>query len=162
MWINYIFRGLLSNLLDQTYRRFQDTKLRQLGLLNRIMDNSDSKPSRFDWRLRYESDSRDGFELTIAIFFKVNLFQCNFNILMKIRLKWFIKRSKKLIKRSKNSKLIKKADIYQLFWSLSITSNINLIYFEWIRTFWFIFEPLDSISLSWFSLGGQILIQKVE
>ena len=42
-------------------------KLRQLGFPNQIVDDSDSKPSKLDYRLRSDSDSNDDFVSMIAI-----------------------------------------------------------------------------------------------
>ena len=43
------------------------TKLRRLGIRNRIVDNSYSKLSKLDCRLQYKSNSNDGFESQITI-----------------------------------------------------------------------------------------------
>ena len=42
-------------------------KLRGLGFPNRIVDNSDSKPSEFERQLPYKSNSKTTIKSTIAI-----------------------------------------------------------------------------------------------
>ena len=116
----------------------QSTKLRRLQVLNQIFDNSKSdskkirtnKSDRFKIQRRYPiADYK--FKLILISFWLKSL---DFNQFLIKRSKKttskVIERLKKSIKRSKKSNLIKKVNIFWLFWSLSINFALNFDLFQ--------------------------------
>ena len=82
--------------MEGSFCSFPFIKLGQLGLPNPIVNNLNSKPSEFDLRIQYESDSNDDLRvadrdfhiiLMYVFLIKADHFQCNFYLLIKIRLK---------------------------------------------------------------------------
>ena len=113
----YLFQCFLPYIVSVSFPWKENIKLSILGLPNRILDDSDSKPSKFE--CLFGSDSKSDNKII-----KIKFNQC----LIK-GLKKSIKRSKKLIKRSKKLNLTKNINLYWLYWLSSITFDI-LINFE--------------------------------
>ena len=66
LWLHTFNCSLFSwKFLD--IKIIHQSKLRRLGSPNQMVDDSDSKPSKFDCWLRYKSNSKDRFESMIAI-----------------------------------------------------------------------------------------------
>ena len=105
-------------------------KPRQLGIWNRIINDWDSKPSKFGWWFNEDSDFKVEITLWITISISLWLNSTKFDILL-------IKRWKKMtsmsIKRSKRWNSIEKVDLFWLFdqiLSLSIYFWSLLIHFK--------------------------------
>ena len=102
-------------------------KLRQCGPTNRIVDDSDFKPSKFDCRLWSDLDSNEKIVSSIAITFyfdllsiKINHFWYIFYVLIENRSKMIILKIEIFDSNIVKLNLYQKVDLFWLFWSLSI------------------------------------------